>query len=55
MAEPYGNADEIALSETERRQVIHGTLTLQRQIYDLWGRWATVKEIEDLLTGKRAL
>ncbi len=55
MPEPYGNADEAGLEETERRQVIHGTLTLQRQIYDLWGRWATVKEIEELLTGKRQL
>ncbi len=55
MAEPFSNADEAALVPTERRDLIHATLTLQRQIYDLWGRWATVQEIEALLTGTRSL
>lgn len=57
MAEPvrFSNADEAALESTERRDLIHAALTIQRGIYDLWGRWATVQEIEEHLTGKRSL
>lgn len=52
MAEPvrFSNADEAALESTERRDLIHAALTIQRGIYDLWGRWATVQEIEEHLT-----
>ncbi len=55
MSEPFSNADEAALEATERRDLIHATLTMQRQIHEMWGRWATVKEIEEFLTGKRSL
>lgn len=51
----FSNADEAALEPTERREIIHATLTIQRGIYDMWGRWASVKEIEEHLTGKRSL
>lgn len=57
MSEPprFSNADEAALESTERREIIHATLTLQRTLHEMWGRWATVQEIEEHLTGKRSL
>ena len=57
MSEPvrYGNADEAAMEPTERRDLILATLAIARGYLDLWGRWPTVQEIEEHLTGKRQL
>lgn len=57
MTEPVrgSNADEAALGATERRDLIHATLTLQRTILEMWGRFCTVQEIEELLDGRRQL
>lgn len=53
--EPFGNADEAALEPNERRDLILAVLTIQRAISELWGRWATVQEIEEYLMGQRQL
>lgn len=57
MDEPLhgSNADESALTATERRDLILATLTIQRQFYQLWARWLTVQELELYLTGERSL
>lgn len=55
VAEPFSNADEAKLTPTERRDLILAVLTMQRIISETWGRWATVQEIEELLTGQRSL
>lgn len=52
---PFGNADEAKLEPTERRDLILATLAIQRGIMEMWGRWATVQEIEEHLSGKRTL
>lgn len=51
----YGNADEAALDETERRQIVHTTLALARAYLDYWARWPTTQEVEEHMDGKRSL
>lgn len=51
----FGNADEAALESTERRDLILATLAIQRSIMDMYGRWASVQEIEEHLSGQRTL
>lgn len=57
MAEPvrFGNADEATMEPTERRDLILATLAIARGYLDLWGRWPSVREIEEHLSGKRQL
>ena len=51
MDEPprYGNADEAALEPTERRDLILATLAIQRAFWQMWGRDATVQDVERAL------
>lgn len=49
------NADEAALTPTERRDLILAVLTLQRQYHELWGTWLRVQDVEAFLRGDRSL
>lgn len=40
-----------AMRLAEIRQIIE----VHRVLYEMWGRWPTPQEIDDYLTGKRAL
>jgi hypothetical protein len=50
-----GNADEARLSPTERRDLILAVLAFVRGYCDLWGKYPSVQEVEELLAGKRQL
>ena len=51
----FSNWDEASLTPTERRDLILATLELARGYMDLYGRWPTVQDVEEHLTGKRSL
>jgi hypothetical protein len=44
-----------AMSERERKDLIAKVLEIQRQFWQLFGKDATVQDVEDVLTGKRYL
>jgi len=43
------------MSERERKDLIAKVLEIQRQFWQLFGKDATVQDVEDVLTGKRYL